>query len=61
MNPKFDFKYGNTGLRFVKEVRDVSDLYSVYEISKSGYGVRVREKTCVIAQNLRGQVPDIIF
>ena len=31
-------------------------LYSVYEISKSGYGVRVREKTCVIAQNLRGQV-----
>ena len=36
-------------------------LYSVYEISKSGYGVCVREKTCVIAQNLRGQVPDIIF
>ena len=36
-------------------------LYSVYEISKSGYGVRVGEKTCVIAQNLRGQVPDIIF
>ena len=36
-------------------------LYSVYEISKSGYGVRVREKTCVIAQNLRGQVLDIIF
>ena len=36
-------------------------LYSVYEISESGYGVRMREKTCVIAQNLRGQVPDIIF
>ena len=32
MNPKFDFKYGNTELRFVKEVRDVSDLYNVYEI-----------------------------
>ena len=32
MNPEFDFKYGNTELRFIKEVRDVSDLYSVYEI-----------------------------
>lgn len=32
MNPKFNVKYGNTELRFIKEVRDVSDLYSVYEI-----------------------------
>lgn len=36
-------------------------LYSVYEISRSVYGVLMREKTCVIAHNLRGQVPDIIF
>ena len=36
-------------------------LFSGYEISESGYGIRVQEKIWVIAQNLQGQVPDIIF